>query len=371
MVTSLPVPAADHAVTAQDHLTLRVAEEFLLVDPTTGLNVPLAERVLGALPGDVRERSRPGPTAGTVEMVTSVCADPSQLRGQLARYRRMAGAAAATAGARLVAVGAPPVDDPHRSLPDRPRVELDQALCGCHVHVGVAHRELAVRVCNRLWVWLPVIQALTANSPFRAGADTRHTSSRSMQLARRPGAGPTRSFESAADYGATVAALISSGLMIDDETVHWYARPSASYPAVEVRVGDVCPTADDTVLVAALIRALVATMIDDDRAGVPIEDVRDCVLSAAHWRAAHDGLDGALLDLRLGGVLRPAWELVGELLATVSPALLHHGDIELVVTQLARLRRQGTGAARQRRVYGRTGDINAVVADLGRQTIQQ
>jgi carboxylate-amine ligase len=309
------------------------------VDPTTGLNVPLAERVIAALPGDVRERSRPGPAGGTVEMVTSVCTDPSQLREQLARHRRMAGAAAATAGARLVAVGAPPVDDPHRSLPDRPRVALDQALCGCHVHVGVAHRELAERVCDRLWVWLPVIQALTANSPFRAGADTRHTSSRSMQLARRPGAGP--------------------------------ARPSASYPAVEVRVGDVCPTADDTVLVAALIRALVATMIDDDRDGAPIEDVRDCVLSAAHWRAAHDGLDEALLDLRLGGVLRPAWELVGELLATVSPALLHHGDIELVVTQLARLRRQGTGAARQRRVYGRTGDINAVVADLGRQTIQQ
>jgi carboxylate-amine ligase len=208
----------------------------------------------------------------------------------------------------------------------------------------VPDRELAVRVCDRLWVWLPVMRALTANSPFRAGADTGHASSRSMHLAHPPGAGATPHFASP---------LISAG------------------PAVEVRVGDICPTADDTVLVAALIRALVATMIEDDRDGAPVEQVRDSVLSAAHWRAARDGLDGTLLDLRLGGVLRPAWELVDELLATVSPALLHHGDVELVVTQLARLRRHGTGAARQRRVHGRTGDLNAVLADLGRQTIHQ
>ena len=70
-------------------------------------------------------------------------------------------------------------------------------------------------------------------------------------------------------------------------------------------------------------------------------------------------------------MLRPAWEVVDELVATVSPALLRHGDIELVVTQLARLRDHGTGAARQRRVHARTGDINAVLADLARQTIEQ
>jgi gamma-glutamyl:cysteine ligase YbdK (ATP-grasp superfamily) len=133
----------------------------------------------------------------------------------------------------------------------------------------------------------------------------------------------------------------------------------------------VCPTAEDTVLVAALIRALVATMIDDERAAAPVENVRDCVLSAAHWRAAHEGLDGTLVDLRLGGVLRPAWEVVDELVATVSPALLRHGDIEPVVAQLARLREHGTGAARQRRIHRRTADINAVLADLARQTIAQ
>lgn len=381
MVTSHPVAATGRAVTVQHRPTFGVEEEFLLLDPDTGRNAPVAEEVIAALPAEVRRQSRLELRRSMVEMVTPVCADLEQLRDQLTRHRRMAGAAAAIAGARLVAVGATPVDEPQRDVPGRPRyrdmvqrygpVALDPALCGCHVHVGVPDRELAVRVCNRLRVWLPVVQALAANSPFSAGADTGHASWRSVQLARWPGVGPTPYFATAADYDATVAALIRSGVMIDDAMVYWYARPSASYPTVEVRVADVCPTADDTVLVAALIRALVATMIDDERAGAPVEDVRDCVLSAAHWRAAHDGLDGILVDLRLGGVLRPAWELVDELVATVSPALLRHGDIEPVVTQLARLREHGTGATRQRQIHRNTADINAVLTDLGRQTMQQ
>ncbi|WP_250033777.1 carboxylate-amine ligase [Paractinoplanes maris] len=381
MVTSYPVAATGRDTTDQHHLTLGVEEEFLLLDPDTGRNAPVADDVIAVLPSVVRRQSRLELRRSMVEMVTSVCTDLGQLREQLIRHRRMAGAAAATTGARLVAVGATPVDEPQCDVPDQPRyrdivrrygpVALDPALCGCHVHVGVPDRDLAVRVCDRLRVWLPVVQALTANSPFSAGTDTGHASWRSVQLTRWPGVGPTPSFASADDYDATVAALVTTGVMIDDAMVYWYARPSATYPTVEVRVGDVCPTADDTVLVAALIRALVATMIDDERAGAPVESVRDCVLSAAHWRAAHEGLDGTLVDLRLGGVLRPAWEMVDELVATVSPALLRHGDIELVVAQLARLRAQGTGAARQRRIHARTQDINAVLADLARQTIEQ
>jgi carboxylate-amine ligase len=381
MITSHPVSAAGRAVADQQLLTLGVEEEFLLLDPVTGVNVPIAELVIAALPGDLRQQGRLGLRTSMVEMATSVCVDVAELREQVTRHRLMLGAAASAAGARLVAVGATPVDDPHRSVPERPRYKdmvqrygplaLDPALCGCHVHVGVPDRELAVRVCNRLRVWLPVIQAMTANSPLHAGVDTGHASWRSVQLGRWPGAGPTPHFSSAAEYDDTVAALIASGVMIDEAMVSWYARPSMSYPTVEVRVGDVGPTADDTVLAAALIRALVATMIDDERAGVPVEEVRDCVLAAAHWHAARDGLDATLPDLRLGGVLRPAWELVDELLAVVSPALLRHGDIVLVVAQLIRLRNHGTGAARQRRVHGRTGDITAVLADLGRQTIQQ
>ncbi|MFY1615615.1 carboxylate-amine ligase [Micromonospora sp. WMMD736] len=358
-------------------LTLGVEEEFLLLDPASGGNLPVADEVRAALRGRARDQSRQEFRHSMVEMVTPVCADLGELRTHLVALRRSAVEAAAGAGARLVAVGATPVAEPHRTVPDEPRyhamsrrygpVAHDPAVCGCHVHVGLPDRELAVQVCNHLRVWLPVVQAITVNSPLHDGYDTGHASWRSMQLERWPSIGPTPYFDSAADYDRTVDELIATGIMLDAAMVYWYARPSSAYPTVEVRVGDVCPTVDDAVLVAALVRSLVATVADDVRAGVPAPGVRDCLVAAAHWRAAHDGLDGELIDLRAGGA-RPAWDLVDDLMATIAPALLRHGDLGYVLAQLARLRRDGTGATRQRRVLDETGDLRAVIDDLATQT---
>ena len=205
-------------------------------------------------------------------------------------------------------------------------VALDPAVCGLHAHVGVPDRELAVQVCNHLQAWLPVIRALGGNSPLYQGADTGHASWRSVQLLRWPGCRTHPSFDSAADYHRTVAALIVAGVMLDEAMVYWYARLSPTYPTVEVRVSDVCADVDDPVLTAALIRAAVATAIADIRAGHPAPRPRERVVAAAHWRAARDGLSHTLIDLRLDRA-RPAWDLVDEFFAVVSPALLHAGDL--------------------------------------------
>ncbi|BCJ59655.1 carboxylate-amine ligase [Micromonospora endophytica] len=360
-------------------LTLGVEEEFLLLDPETGESLPVAEQVRQSLSGTAREQSRQEFRHSMIEMVTPVCTDLTQLRTQLVALRQAAAEAARAAGARLVAVGATPVREAHLSVPDEQRyhamsrrfgpVAHDPAVCGCHVHVGVPDRELAVQVCNQLRPWLPVVQALTANSPLYDGRDTGHGSWRSLQLERWPSIGPTPHFESVADYDATVQELITAGIMLDAAMTYWYARPSTSYPTVEIRVGDVCPTVDDTVLVAALVRALVDAMIDRVRSGVPPPRIRSCLVAAAHWRAAHDGLDGDLVDLHHGGA-RPAWELVDDLLATVEPALTRHDDLDLVRGQVDRLRREGTGATRQRRIMaGADGDVRAVLSHLIAQTV--
>lgn len=366
-----PVPAV---------LTVGVEEEFLLIDPVTGESLPVADRVLGALSGHSRRQSRPEFRHSMVEMVTPVCTDLVRLRAELLALRRSAAEAATAAGARLVAVAATPVCEPHRTVPDKDRyramsrrygpVAHDPAVCGCHVHVGVPDRELAVQVCNRLRPWLPVVQALSTNSPLHDGHDTGHASWRSMQFDRWPSVGPSPYFADAADYDRTVADLIAAGVMLDAAMVYWYARPSTAYPTVEVRVGDVCPTVDDTVLVAALIRALVATLVDEVHAGRPAPRVRNCLLAAAHWRAAHDGVDGELIDLARGGT-RPAWALVEELYAVVTPALLRHGDLETVRGQLDRLRHEGTGATRQRRTMAASGgDVRAVLDRLAADTVR-
>ncbi|MEU4621870.1 glutamate--cysteine ligase [Actinoplanes sp. NPDC023801] len=358
-------------------LTVGVEEEFLLLDPATGANLPVSDRVTAALPESVRLRSRTEMRRSMMELVTGVCTEMGDVRAQLSAQRRAAADVAEAAGARLVAVGATPVAEPDVGVPSGQRyhdladrygpVAHDPAVCGLHVHVGVADRELAVQVCNHLQVWLPVIRALTSNSPLFLGADTGHASWRSVQLLRWPSIGPTPYFSTLRDYGRTVAELVSSRMVLDEASIYWYARLSPTYPTVEIRVGDVCTDVDDTVLVTALVRAAVATAINDIRAGLPAARPRDCLLDAANWRSAHDGLGGDLIDLRLGRP-RPAWDLIDEFFATVSPALLESGDLELVLEGLNRLRDSGDGATRQRSILRGTGDIRAVLAALAAWT---
>ncbi|WP_250033299.1 carboxylate-amine ligase [Paractinoplanes maris] len=347
-------------------LTLGVEEEFLLLDPDTGENAPMAEKVYAELPDEFRHRSRREFRPSMVEMVTDVCTTLDELRDQLLTARRATAAAATATGARLVAIGATPVAEPVREPMDDTRfrkivahygpIARDPAVCGCHVHVGVPDPALAVRICTRLRPWLPVIQALAANSPLHLGADTGYASWRSIQLDRWPSLGPWPHLASVADYERTVEALIASGEMMDHSMLFWFSRPSANFPTVEVRVGDVCLEAADTVLIAALVRGLVDTMASPPAEPVAIPDV---VLEAAHWNAARQGTAGTLLDPRSARP-RPAWELIAELLELVAPSLDRHGDLEVVTAGLDRLRRDGTGAARQRRLleaHGVTGAL--------------
>ncbi|MEV4510230.1 glutamate--cysteine ligase [Dactylosporangium sp. NPDC049525] len=339
-------------------LTVGVEEEFLLLDPATWHNAPVAGAARAALAPQVRGLTRVEFRHSMMEMVTPVCASLPQLRRHLIANRSAAAGAARTAGARLVAVAATPVAEPDRTVEDTPRfhaisrhygpVAHDPAVCGCHIHVGVPDPEVAVQVCTHLRPWLPVVQAMSANSVFHAGADTHHASWRGVQLERWPSLGPSPFLTSVADYERTVAELVASGVMLDDTMVLWWARPSRRYPTVEVRVADVGPTAGDTVLVAGLVRALVATVVADIAAGRPAVRPPEHLLRAAHWNAAHQGLGGTLMDLHARRPV-PAWEMVDLLAETAGAALRRHGDDAVVARELARLRTEGTGADRQRR----------------------
>ncbi|MGK5678112.1 carboxylate-amine ligase [Actinoplanes sp. URMC 104] len=358
--------------------TLGVEEEFLLLDPDTGENAPLAEKVFAGLPGELHARHRREFRHSMVEMVTDVCTTLDELRDQLLTARRETAAAARATGADLVAIGATPLAEPFREPADDARfrrivghygpIAQDPAVCGCHVHVGVPSPELAVEVCTRLRGRLPVLQALAANSPFFDGAETGYASWRSIQLLRWPTMGAWPHFRSAAEYDATVRTMIASGEMMDESMMFWYSRPSANFPTVEIRVADVCLTADDTVLIAALARGMVDTAAREAQEGLPVPGIPDVLLHSAHWNAAHDGVDGTLLD-PVAGRARPAWELIGETVDWVTPSLREHGDLDVVTAGLDRVRREGTGATRQRRLLGGSGSVAALLGDLAAATV--
>jgi carboxylate-amine ligase len=149
--------------------------------------------------------------------------------------------------------------------------------------------------------------------------------------------------------------------------LYWYARLSATYPTVELRMGDVCTDLDVTMLLAALSRGLVATILQDVADGVPAPRIPHHLLVAAHWRAAHDGLEGLAVDPATRQT-RPAWHLMRQLFDRVRPELDRHGDLEMATVLLGRLRSRGTGAARQRGVLAQHGSIADVVTWLAART---
>ncbi|MCP3784469.1 glutamate--cysteine ligase [Micromonospora sp. A3M-1-15] len=360
-----------------DLLTVGVEEEFLLVDPHTGAAVPAVDLVMEQVPAELRGQVEREFQTSQIEIGSPPGLELTSIRHSLAMLRGELAAAAERAGVRLLAIGTGPVDGPVPPVVDKPRfdqmIERFRLLVpgpgnnGMHVHVGIPDAEIGVQVLNHVRPWLPVLQAVTANSPFAKGEDTGYASWRSVEWERWPSVAPTPWLESHEHYERLIRQLIASGVMLDEGMLYWYARLSAKYPTVEIRIGDVCPSVDDAVLVAALVRALVATAMTEIAEGRPAVNTDHHLLVAAHWRAAHDGLEGEGVDFT-DGELRPVWELLDRLVERVRPELARHGDLDQVTDLLGGLRRHGSGAARQRAVFARTGKLVDVVADVARQT---
>ena len=175
------VPGGPPRVRAAAAITLGVEEEFVLLDPSTGATVlagPDLVRMLGGEPGIQQELMR-----FQVETGTGVCTGLDEAGGELLRLRRLAAAAAARLGCRLVASGVAPYRTPGlAAITGQPRYRelarrygplvAEAGTCGCHVHVGVPSRDLGVQVLARLRPWLAPLLAVTANSPIAGGHDT-------------------------------------------------------------------------------------------------------------------------------------------------------------------------------------------------------
>ena len=364
------------AVRAAGAITLGVEEEFVLLDPSTGAVVlagPELVRMLGGEPGIQQELMR-----FQVETGTRVCTGLDDLGGELIRLRRLAAAAAASAGCRLVASGVAPYRTPGlAAVTDQPRyqelarrygpVVAEAGTCACHVHVGVPSRDLGVQVLARLRPWLAPLLAVSANSPI-GGRDTGWASWRYAIQSRWPTAVPPAVWPDAAAYDTAVRRLIGQGAALDERSVYFLARLSPRYPTVEVRVADVCLDAGTAVLLAGLTRALVATALAEARRGTPAAAAPARQVAAALAAAARHGLAGAGADPVTGQPVDAA-ALRSRLLDHVYPALSDHGDTQIITTLLHRLDQRGTGADRQRALFTSAASTPAFITALARATL--
>ncbi len=349
--------------------TIGVEEEFHLADAETGRLRPRSAEVLDATHGRLADEVEPELLRTQVETGSPVCATLADLRSQLCRQRRELAGAAAEVGCRLVASGTWPTAGPpvpptrkrrYEELVEAVGPTAHQPVCGCHVHVQVADPELRIAVVRRVRPWLPSLLALSANSPFWRGADTGYDSYRSQVWTRWPTAGTAPALRSWAEYEGLVAALRATGVLRDKGMVYWDVRPSQRYDTVEFRVADVCLRVSDAVLIAALARGLTRTGVAAEQAGRPGLDMPPEVLRAAHWRAAREGIGGALVH-PLTGRPAPAGDVLSRLVGEVRPALEDTGDDAFVDDALSALLRRGTGATAQRAAFARAGRIDDVI----------
>lgn len=346
-----------------------VEEELLLVDPDSGCARALSAAVLrhAPQPGDAALTSEL--TRQQVETNTKPCMSLAELGSELRRWRRAANKAAEDSGARVAALATSPLPV-HPSITAVPRYRRmvddfgltaeEQLTCGCHVHVQIQSEAEGVAILDRIREWLPCLLALSANSPFWQGQDSGYASFRSQVWCRWPSAGPTELFGSVETYHATTQAMIESQTLLDLGMVYFDARLSREHPTVEVRVADVCLLADDAVLLAALVRALVEAAARAWAGGVPAAPVRTEVLRLASWRAGRSGLDGDLVAPT--GRPAPADEVIRQLIDHVRPVLDEQGELDVVEDLLTAVLRRGNGAAEQRRIYRATDQLTRVVA---------
>ena len=345
--------------------TVGVEEEFQLVDPSTLELAPAIEDVIGA-PPEGNGRLAPELFQDCVEMRSPVFSNVAELARDLPSLRGEAAKAAKEAGVGLAASGLHPISDPfaQRITPgeryERMEEELGalarlQIIYALHVHVGVPDAEAAIRATNALLRHVPLLVALSANSPFWNGMDTGFSSARVKIRDASPRSGLPPTFRSWDEFERYTEALVAMGNIPDYSWFWWDVRPHPRHGTVELRVTDAQAEPRYVVALAALAQCLVATAEEH-----PPEDAR--YTSENKWRAIRRGLDARFYDFSAREE-RGARETARDLVARLRPVaqdLRCEAELEGVLEIL----RRGTGADLQRAAYAKSGSLEDVVEYL-------
>lgn len=338
-------------VSARTPFTLGVEEELFLVDPAALSPMPYREGLAstarfrrGRITGEMCD--------GVVELISPVCDTAPEAVGTLAALRRDLLRSGEVA---VLGVGVHPTqafgdvsfrhsehyDAVHR---DTRSLLRQSAYCGMHVHVGMPDPETTIVAFNGMRKWIPVLQALGANSPYWHGQDSQLASSRTILAHSLPRTGLPRAFDGWADFHATAAELCRVAQVADGASFWWDMRPHHEFGTLEIRAIDTQSSLADAAAIAALAHCLVvheavtATSVDP-----PSE-----VLAEATFRAVRDGLDASL---SVGGPLVAARDLVQhacDIASGYAPGL----GCSAQLADVQRLLADGNGAIRQRRAYG-------------------
>ncbi len=344
----------------------------MLLEPGDWSLAQSSDRVLARLSDELSAHTFPETHAAVVELATAIHADVdgavvelASLRGQLSRELEAMGLSVAAAGTHPLTVreetevsGAVR----YRALNDSMRVlARREPTMALHVHVGVPAPEDAIRLLNGLRRNIPILLALSANSPFWQGRDCGFASARTVIFQAFPRTGPPRWFADYADYVHTVDALIAPGAIPDPSFLWWDVRLQPALGTVEVRVMDAQSRIQDVEPLIALIQSLACLELEGEPSPVaPSPEV----LAENRFLAARDGMDARLID-STARCLIPVREALDSVLAGCRPHALALGCAK-TLDQVKRLA-SASGANTQRQLFARDQGLDHLVASLADQ----
>src|SRR3954470_23099668 len=365
--------AAEFFAAATD-FTVGIEEEFALLDAQTLDLAPRFEELRDAAAAD-----EPRLSAGIAGELISSEIEIRSGRGEdladaLGRQREMRQRLFALAASRGVGLGAtgthpwadyreqPNIDTEHyrRVVDGLQYVARRNNTFSMHVHVGVRDADRAVRVCDRLRPVLPLLLAISANSPYVDARDAGLHSARSQIFTKSfPRCGIPDSFGSWAAYREYIDLLVKTGSIVEYTQVWWSIRPHFAFGTVEVRICDSQSTARESDGLAALMAACVLQAARDHDEGVPAPNHARRLLEENLWRAVRYGLDGRMIDFEARAEY-PTAAAVDRLLAWTEPVRGEHG-LDVVLPER-------NGAQRQRALIADGMPMREVFAETVRET---
>ena len=385
-----------------DRLTLGVEEEFFILPKSRIVSdetYRAVDEIIAALkakfpacPGQRLVRAEQELFKLQVELKTPPCRSVAQVRAEMHEYRQALRDVLADYDFLAYASGTHPTQDWRgverkkkklRTLAFRTAIADEMAVCGMHVHVGVPDRETRFALFNFLRGFLPLFLALSTSSAFWRGQHTGLISYRPSIFGTVPRGAipPFLTQEQFDDYLNALGRIEDEGELIQ---AHWFLRPSAFWPTIEVRMMDMCPAPDDAVAIVALIACLSVSFLSDGRRwqgqaghlhnaanGLP-ERLRLFVNPPQHllaesiWRVQKHGLKarilgesgGKIVDFQFSEVL----PLIGGELSQIAGRLGCGKELQ----HLHEIARKGTSSERQISCYERelaaSSEAQAVLA---------
>jgi carboxylate-amine ligase len=307
----IDLAAARETFEASDDFTVGIEEEFALVDSETLLLIPRFELLRAAATADpVLSESIAGELISSeIEIRSGRGLDADDARARQADARRRLFTLARANAVALGSTGTHPLSDYreqhiidtehyHRVEEGLKYVAWRNNTFSLHVHVGVRGADRAVRVCDRLRPVLPLLLAVSANSPYIDGRDSGLHSGRSQTFTKSfPRCGIPDVFGSWQAWCEYVDLLVRTGSIVEFTQLWWSVRPHHEFGTVEVRICDAQMTAAEADGLAALIVACVRRAAEEVDAGETPPDLPGRLIEENMWRAIRYGLDGRLLDL--------------------------------------------------------------------------